>query len=161
MRDDAQDTNLSRRISDRRGYALSASTASAAPASTADGELSGRINGASGRDLSHAAASAAAAAPGAPFRRTRLSFKGPAPLRRPHAARLSAPRARSTIALKAERPKRYFGSCSDYAVVRSLHMPPGPEPAQTNVRFPPIADISLFRREGPAAAFLKIMGPAL
>lgn len=72
MRDNAQDANLSRRIGDRRGNAVSASTAPTASSAPAGGELSGRIDGASGLNLSRSAATAAATA----ARGTRLILKG-------------------------------------------------------------------------------------
>jgi hypothetical protein len=84
VRDNAQDANLPRRIGDRRDSALSTATSTAAAASSSsasDGDLSGRIYGPRGRDLS---GSATASTDGAPFRRTRLIFNG----RRESAGRL-------------------------------------------------------------------------
>ena len=75
MRDNPEDANLPRRIGGRDGRALSASTATTAAATAADGELSGRIDGPARRDLSGSAA-ASAAASGAQVRRTRLICNG-------------------------------------------------------------------------------------
>jgi hypothetical protein len=78
MRDNAQDTNLPRRIGDRRGGALSAAASAASAAATSaatDGELFGRIDGPRGFDLP---GSATTSTPRPPLRRTRLRLKGPA-----------------------------------------------------------------------------------
>ena len=100
----AQDPNLSRRIGDRHGPALSASTSAAAPAAAADGELPGWVDSPSWRDLSCSAA-AAAAATRAPFRRTRLIFKAGAEApASPTAASHRSPARAALVAMLAPAP---------------------------------------------------------
>ena len=100
----AQDPNLSRRIGDRHGLALSASASAAAAAPAADGELPGWVDSPGWRDLSCSAA-ATAAATRAPFRRTRLTFKAGAEApASPTAASHRSPARAALVAMLAPAP---------------------------------------------------------
>lgn len=72
MCNNTQDPDLPGRIGDRGYHALSASSAAASAAASADGDLSERNDGPGRHNLSSSAASASAAASGAQIRRARL-----------------------------------------------------------------------------------------
>lgn len=75
MRNNAQDPNLPRRIGSRGYRALSAAASAASASAATNGDVPGRIDGSDRHDLSDPTASAAATAAGAPFGRTRVTFR--------------------------------------------------------------------------------------
>lgn len=75
MRNNAQDPDLPRRFGDRGYRALSAAATAATASAATNGDVPGWIDGSDRHDLSDPAATAATTAAGAPFRRTRLTFK--------------------------------------------------------------------------------------
>jgi hypothetical protein len=76
MRNNAEDANLPRRIGNRGVDAVSAAATATSTATAADSELSGRIDGPGGRDLSGSRTAATATAASTQVRRTRIILKG-------------------------------------------------------------------------------------